>query len=103
MDYCLINTLGRQNKFFANNWFGKTIIKKNKNKVRPSANTTLDEFLKETVALNIISFAKTRKVIAKKSGAIEHSNHHSVVNNTVDVLKLIQLLVKDSIFEEQLG
>ena len=58
--------------------------------------------MRETVALNILSLAKTRKVIIKESGVTNHGNHHSVVNNTVDVLKFVQLLVEDGVFEEQL-
>lgn len=103
MDYCLINTLGRPNKFFADDWFDETIIKKNKDKVRPSENTTSDKFLREIVALNILSLAKTREIMIRESGAINHGNHHSVVNNTIDVSKLVQLLVEDGVFEEQLG
>ena len=103
MDYCLINTSRRANKFFADDWFGETIIKENKDKVKPSVNATSDEFLRKTVALNIISLAKTREVMARESGATNHGNHHSAVNNTVDVSKLVQLLVEDGVFEEQLG
>ena len=87
MDYSLINTLGKANKFFADDLFGKTIIKENKDKVRPLANTISDKFLKETVVLNIISLAKTREVMARKSGATNHGNHYSAINNTVDVSK----------------
>ena len=89
MNYCLINILGRVNKFFVNNRFSETIIKKNKNKVKPLANAILDKFLREMVALNIISLAKTRDVMTKKSGAINYGNHHLVVNNTIDILKLV--------------
>ena len=53
--------------------------------------------------MNIISLAKTREVMARESGATNHGNHHSAVNNTVDVSKLVQLLVEDGVFEEQLG
>ena len=100
MDYCVINTSGRVNKCFADDWFGETIIKENKDKVKPLANATSDEFLRETVALNIIS---PREVMARESGAINHGNHHSAVNNTIDISKLVQLLVEDGVFEEQLG
>ena len=41
--------------------------------------------------------------MAKKSGATNYGNHHSTVNNTIDISKLVQLLVEDGIFEEQLG
>ncbi len=41
--------------------------------------------------------------MAIKSGVTNYGNHYSAVNNTVDVLKWIQLLVEDGIFEEQLG
>lgn len=56
--------------------------------------------MRETVVLNIISLAITREVIARKNGATNYGNHCSAVNNTVDVLKLVQLLVKDGIFKE---
>lgn len=103
MNYCLINTSGRANKFFADDRFGETIIKENKDKVKSSANAISDEFLKETVVLNIISLAKTREVMARKSGATNHGNYHSTVNNIVDVSKLVQLLVEDDVFEKQLS
>lgn len=64
MDYCLINTSERANNFFADDWFSKTIIKKNKDKVKLSANTILDEFLREIVTLNIISLVKIREIMA---------------------------------------
>ncbi len=41
--------------------------------------------------------------MTKKSDATNHGNHHSGINNTVDVLKLVQLLVEDGVFEKQLG
>ena len=89
IDYYLINMSGRANMFFADDQFGKIIIKKNKDKVRLSANATSDEFLRETVMLNIISLAKTREVMGKETGATNYSNHYSMVNNTFDVLKLV--------------
>ena len=38
--------------------------------------------------------------MARESGATDYDNHYLVVNNTVDVSKLIQLLVEDGVFEE---
>ncbi len=40
--------------------------------------------------------------MAKKSGTTNHENHHLGVNNTVVILKLVQLLIEDGVFEEQL-
>lgn len=87
INYCFINILERTNKFFIDNQFFETIIKENKNKVKLSVNATLDKFSKEILTLNIILFAKTRKVMAKKGDATNYNNHHLVVNNTLDVLK----------------
>lgn len=67
IDYYLINILRRINKFFINDKFGKTIIKKNNDKIRLSANTILNKFLRKIVILNIISLAKIREVITKKN------------------------------------
>lgn len=95
--------MGRPIKFSIDNWFDKTIIKKNKDKVRPSANAILHEFLKEIVALNIISLTKTRKVMNRENGAVNHGNYYSAINNTIHISKLFQLLVEDGMFEEYLG
>ena len=89
MKYCIINTSERATKFFINDQFSETIIKENKDKVKPSVNATSNEFLRETIALNIISLAKIKEIIAKKSGTTNHDNHHSMINNTVDVSKLV--------------
>lgn len=63
----MINTLRKPITFFVDDWFDKIIIKKNKDKVRLLANILLNEFLKETVALNImISLVKIREVMTKK-------------------------------------
>lgn len=102
MDYCLINMSKELNKFFADNQFDETIIKENKNKVRSSANSILDKFLRKIVMFNIILLAKTRKIMAKKSDATNHSNYYLIVNNIVDISKLVQLLIKDGVFEKQL-
>lgn len=59
--------------------------------------------MKKIVTLNIISLAKTKEVVVRKSGIINYSNHHSVINNIIDISKLVQLLVKNSVFEEQLS
>lgn len=85
MDYYLIHTLGKANKFFLGNRFGKTIIKENKYKVRSSANAISDEFLKEIVVLNIISFAKTKEVMTRENSATNYGNRYLAVNNIVDV------------------
>ena len=100
MDYCLINTSRKVNKFFVDNWFNKTIIKKSKDQVRLLANVISDKFLRETVILNIISLTKTKKVMVRESGATNYGHYHLVINNIVDISKLVQLLVEDGVFEE---
>lgn len=66
MNYYLINTLGRANKFFTNDQFGETIIKENKNKIRPSANAILDKFLRKTAVLILYHLLKLEKLWLKK-------------------------------------
>lgn len=39
----------------------------------------------------------------KKSGNTNYGNYHSAINNTVDISKLVQILIKDCVFEEQLN
>lgn len=99
----MINASGRLDKFLVDDLLGKSIIKKNKDRIRPLANATSDEFLGETIALNIISLAKTREIMARESDVTNHGNPYLAVNNTVEVLKLVQLPVKIDVFEEQLS
>lgn len=89
INYCLINMLKSINKFFVDNWFGKTIITKNKDKVKLSANAILNKFLRKIIALNIISLVKTREVMARESVTINHNNDYLVINNTIDISKII--------------
>lgn len=91
----------KANKFFVDNRFSEIIINKNKNKVKLLANVTLAKFLKKIVMLNIISLAKSREVIVKESGVNNYDNHYLVINNIIDVLILVQLLVKESVLKEQ--
>lgn len=41
--------------------------------------------------------------MTRKSGTTNYDNHHSVINNKVDISKFVQLLIKDDVFEEQLS
>lgn len=72
INYCLFNTSGKPTKFFADDRFGETIIKENKEKVKPLANATLDKFLIEVVVLNIISLAKAREIMVRKNDATKY-------------------------------
>lgn len=63
--------------------------KKNKNKIKSLANTTLDKFLKITVTLNIISIAKTKETIVKKNDTTSYNNYYLIINNTIDISKLV--------------
>lgn len=58
-------------------------------KVKPSINIILKKFLREIIALNIKSAIKTNEIIVRKGNAINHSNYYLVINNIIDVLKLI--------------
>lgn len=63
LDYYLINFTDKEGKFYVNNQFKKTIIKLNKEKVRLSTNIKSDIFLRETIALNIISLWKNKEML----------------------------------------
>ena len=103
LDYCLINISGRKGKFYADDRFGETIIKLNKEKVRPSSNAKSDEFLRKTIALNVMSLWKSKEVLAQATGATRHGSRHSVVDTTVDVDFLVKLLLEINIFDMQPG
>lgn len=41
--------------------------------------------------------------MARKSDAINYGNYHLVLNNIINISKLVQLLVEDSVLEKWLG
>lgn len=102
-DYCLINPSGRTNKFMADDRFGEKIILLNKEKVRPSSNAKSDEFLRETVALNVLSLWSCKEAVSRATGATSHGNRHSLVAKLPDVSLLVKHMIEDSIFKEKLG
>lgn len=87
----------------ADDRFGERIILLNKEKVRPSANVKSDEFLREVVALNVLSLWKCREAVLRTTGATSYGNRHSLVAKLPDVSLLIKHMAGDSIFEEKLG
>lgn len=98
LNYCVINLTGRERKFYADNQFEETIIKLNKKKVRPSANTKFDVFLRKTIALNIISLQKSKKMLAQAIGATWHGNCHLIVNICSDVILMVKLIQETDVF-----
>ena len=83
--------------------FGEKIILLNKEKVRPSANAKTDEFLRETVALNVLSLWLYKEAVSQATGATSHGNCHFLVAKLPDVSLLVKHMIDDSIFEEKLS
>lgn len=52
-------------------------------------NAILNMFLKKIVILNIISFIKIREVMTKESYITNYSNHHLIINNIINISKLV--------------
>lgn len=86
-----------------NDCFGEKIILLNKEKVRLSVNIKLDEFLREVVALNVLSLWKCRETMSCTTGTILYGNHHFLVAKLLDVSLLIKHIAGDLIFEEKFG
>lgn len=102
-DYCLINPSGRPGKFYPDDCFGETIIKLNKEKIRPSSNAKTNHFLREVVAPNVLTLWKTKKVMAKATGATNHGNRHAVVETYHDVMFTVNLLLAGEVFKNKPG
>lgn len=103
MENCLINPSGRPNKFYADDRFGETIVKLNKEKIRPSANATTDAFFRDTVAPNVLTLWRCKTILAQATGATNHGNRHKVVETYPDVQFVVGLLLSEDIFTEQPG
>ena len=102
-DYCLINPSGRADKFYADDRFGETIIKLNKEKIQPSANAKTDHFFKEVVALNQLLLWKSKSMMAQATGAMNHGNRHAAVDTNHDIKVVVDLLVPEKPFEQRQG
>ena len=100
-DYCLINPSGRADKFYADDRFGETIIKLNKEKIQLSANAKTDHFFKEIVALNQLSLWKSKLVMAQATRATNHGNRHAVVDTNHDIKVIVDLFVLEKPFEQR--
>ncbi len=87
----------------ADDRFGERIILLNKEKVHPSANTKSDEFLRKTVALNVLSLWTCKEAVSRATGATSDGNRHSLVAKLPDVSLLVEHMTDDSIFDEKLG
>lgn len=99
----MINPSGKPGKFFADDRFGETIIKLNKEKIRPSANAKTDTFFRNVVAPNVLTLWKCKEIMADTCGATDHGNRHSVVDTYHDVVFVIDLLLLDKVFEKNPG
>ena len=103
LDYCLINPSKRADKFMANDRFGKKIILLNKKMICPSVNVLSDEFLRETVIMNMIFFWKCQEAISRTIRTTLHGNCHSFAAKLPNILLLVKNMTKNSLFCEQLG
>ena len=103
LDYCLINLSEKPGKFFADDRFGETIIRLNKEKIRPSANAKTDAFFKTVLAPNVLALWKSKHVMANACGATDHGNCHFVVNTYYNVKFVVDLFVSDKVFVKHPG
>ena len=97
LDYCLINPDGRT--FYAVDRHGDTVIRENKDKVRPSANAKSDDFLRKTVARNIPTLWACKAAMYRSTGATEYGYRHSSVDASHDVALISNTLSVARVFE----
>ena len=99
----MINPSRKPGKFFADDRFSETIIKLNKEKLRPSANAKTDNFFRNTIAPNVLTLGQSKEIIATACGATDHGNCHSVVDTYHDVIFIVDQLVVGKVFEKHPG
>ena len=87
----------------ADDRFGETIIKLNKEKIRPSANAKMDLFFRTVIAPNVLTLWKSKEVIESTCGATDYGNSHLVVDTYHDVIFIVDRLVLDKVFEKHPG
>jgi hypothetical protein len=98
LDYCLINPNSRQGIYCAIDRHGETVIRENKDKVRPSANAKDDRFLREVVARNVGSLRASKHVMAECTGATDYRNRHSEVSRDEEIILLSKKLIHAKVF-----
>ncbi len=86
-----------------NDRFGKRIILLNKDKVCPSANAKSDEFLREIVALKVLSLWSCKEAISHTTSATSYDNCHSSISKLPDESLLVKHTTDDNIFDEKLA
>lgn len=96
LDYCLINPDGRT--FCAVDRHGETIIRENKDKVRPSANAKDDKFLRDTVARNVPTLRACKRAMYESTGSTNYGTRHSLVNTFHDVSLIARTLAESRVF-----
>lgn len=77
----------------------RNIIKVSKEKVRPSANAKSDIFLREAIALNVMSLWKSKEMLAQATGATRHGNCYSDVDSRSDVNFMVKLIRETDVFK----
>lgn len=75
----------------------------NRRKVWPLANAKSNKFFQESVALNVMSLWKCKKIIAYITAATSYGNHHSLVSTFFNISLLVMYFVKDEVFQQPLG
>ena len=96
----LINPSGRADKFYTEDRFGEPVFKLSKEKSRPSAYAKTGNFLREVVSLNSLALWKSKEVMARATGATDHTSHHAEVDPFVDVRVIVNLLLEEKAFQE---
>ena len=96
LDYCLINPDGRT--FCAVDRHGETIIRENKDKVRPSANAKDDSFLRDTIARNVPTLRACRQVLYECTGSTNYGTRHSLMNTFHDVALIANTLAQNRVY-----
>ena len=101
LDYCLINPDGRT--FCAVDRHSETIIRENKDKVRPSANAKDDNFFRDTIARNVPIFRARKRAPYECTGSTRYGTRHSLVNTFHDVALIAKTLAENRVFEFTAG
>lgn len=84
----------------ADDQFNKKIILLNKEKIYLSANAISNEFLREIIAMNVISLWKCQEAISRAIEVTSHDNCYSFAAKLSDILLLIKYIIEDSLFYE---
>ncbi|PWW77965.1 hypothetical protein C7212DRAFT_362394 [Tuber magnatum] len=103
LDFCLIKPTPKEGYWCTTDHYRETIIRGNKDKVRPSANDKGDDFLLNIIGPNILTLEAINRMVYTASRLSNYGMHHLVIDWYADVAQGVLELAYENVFTCKAG